>query len=117
MKIIMKIIIDKLKNLCYIKNIQSEMLWVIKQYLLNGVLWASTANCLAESTIWRPKKRQQFVKDAFFQGDVSKQSHCCLVKFINHCSLNKWWTAAKGIVSNIEKYLSKLQEIIGLKLK
>ena len=34
-KIIMKIIIDKLRNLCYIKDIQSEMLWVIKYYLSN----------------------------------------------------------------------------------
>ena len=98
MKIIMKIIIDKLKNLCYIKNIQSEMLWVIKQYLLNDVLWASTASCLAESTIWRPKKRQQFVKDALFQGDVGKQSHWWLVKFKNRLAPNNWLMAGKEIV-------------------
>jgi hypothetical protein len=82
---------------CYYMNIQSEMLWVTKHYLLNDALWALTANCLAESTIWRPKKRQQFVKDAFFQGDVSKQSHFCLVKFIIRLAPNNWLMAGKEI--------------------
>ena len=68
-KILEKILLKYIDNkifLCYKEYIQSEMLWVIKHYLSNDALWALMTNCLAESTIWRPKKRQQFVKDAFF---------------------------------------------------